>query len=82
MRRVVADWIEERRRTGAHQRRRIWQKELAEAAVSDEKFLGLGGVLGGEGKRGEGCLQGALYARGCVEKGLGFEAWRGIDGLG
>jgi hypothetical protein len=51
MRQITADWIEERTGTGAHRRWRFWPEELAEDAVSDEKFLRLGGISGGEGEK-------------------------------
>jgi hypothetical protein len=44
-----------KRRGGeVHRRRRISPEMLAGATVSDEEFLGFGGVSGGEGKRDEG----------------------------
>jgi hypothetical protein len=63
VRHVVAKWVEKRRRTGAHRRRRIRSGELADARNSDERFLDLDDVSGREGKRGEGGMLGVTYSR-------------------
>jgi hypothetical protein len=59
----VAKWVEKRRRTGAHRRRRIRPGELADARNSDERFPDLGDISGRQGKRGEGGVLGATYSR-------------------
>jgi hypothetical protein len=54
--------IEEREGALAHWRRRIWPEKSAGVRHFDEKSLGLGGVSGGEGKRGRGRCSRGLYS--------------------
>jgi hypothetical protein len=67
--------IEEREEALAYRRRRIGPKKSAGVRHSDEKSLGLGGVSGGEGKRGEGGVRGDYIAAAAVGEGLGFWPW-------
>jgi hypothetical protein len=63
----LAKWVEERRRTGAHRRRRTRPGELADARNSDERFIDLGNVSGREEKGARERCWGLLIA------GLGME---------
>jgi hypothetical protein len=65
----VGKQIGEGRRTGAHQRRRIWSEELAGAAVSDDEIRRSEIVSGGEGKGVERGVSGDFIGEGGMERG-------------
>jgi hypothetical protein len=61
MRRVVAKRIEERGRTRAHRRWRIWMEELAGRRISDERLRQFGGVSCRKKKGGRGRSFWSIY---------------------
>jgi hypothetical protein len=64
--------IKERRRTGAHPRRRIWPGELAGGAESGEGFRQFQRELARGRKGGEEGDAGLFIADSSLQEGLGF----------